>query len=364
MHTQLEKRKKLGNLRSLCTVPTMIDFASNDYLGLARSACLHAKVLEKLKHSQLNRPLFGSTGSRLLTGNSSYTEDLEAKIAHFHGFEAGLLFNSGYMANVGLIASCIKSSDTLFFDGHIHASMQAGIRLSKATSFAFRHNDIKHLETRLKKNAGKAPCYVLIESVYATDGSIAPLIEIAALCSRYAARLIVDEAHAVGLFGKEGKGFVAEYNLQKQVFAQVTTFGKALGTLGAIVLTKSWLKEYLVNFASSFIYTTALPLCNQFAISTAYDFLPLLDIERAQLFSHIKSFQNLCSSKTQIQPFYVKGNEAAHSLQRKLAEAGFDVRALVSPTVRRGYEILRISLHAFNTNEEVYTLQEILKSHA
>ena len=364
MHTRLEKRKKLGNLRALCTTEALIDFASNDYLGLARSALLHDKVLEKLNNSEHKRPLFGSTGSRLLTGNFAYTEMLEAKIATFHSFESGLLFNSGYMANVGLIASCLKASDILLFDAHIHASMQAGMRLCQAARFPFRHNDAQHLEERLKRISSKEKCYVLIESVYGTDGSLAPLREIATLCSRYGAKLIVDEAHAVGLFGKEGKGLVFEYKLQEQVFAQITTFGKALGTHGAVVLTKKYVKEYLINFASSFIYTTALPLCNQFAISAAYDLLPLLDAERAQLFLHIKSFQNFCTSKTQIQPIPVKGNAAAYHLQQKLKDAGFDVRALVSPTVRRGCEILRLSLHAFNTQEEMQRVQEVLKIHA
>lgn len=356
MNQHLFKRKEIGNFRSLQIKKNLIDFASNDYLGLARSQKLKKAILSEWK----TLGYLGSTGSRLLTGNNTYIEFLEAKIAAFHGFETGLIFNCGYMANVGLISSITKEEDILFFDTHIHASTHEGIRLSKAKSFPFRHNDVNHLENRLKQITQKGKTYICIESIYSTDGAIAPLAEIFHLSQKYHARLIVDEAHAVGVFGNQGRGLIHKAGLNKKIFAQTVTFGKALGVFGAIILGDQKLKETLVNFAKSFIYTTALPFPSLAAIKCSYTLFPELETER----THLKTLIQLTNhSHTPIYPFPVRNNQAAHALASTILKKGFDIRALLSPTVRRGKENIRLTLHSFNSKEELLHLLELMRQY-
>lgn len=340
LKNKLATRKKHGNLRRLTTFENLIDFASNDYLGLARSPKLASLVTSECSKYIQN----GSTGSRLLTGNSIYAQDLEAKIAAFHGFEAGLLFNCGYMANVGLLSTVAAREDCIFFDAEVHASTRDGIILSKAAAYPFRHNDTEHLENRLKNCASKGNRFICIESIYSTDGSLAPLKEICRLAKEYEAYLIVDEAHAVGVSGSQGRGLVTEHS---DVFAVTITFGKALGCHGALVLGSHTLKQSLINFATPYIYTTALPFHSLAAINCSYDLFPGMGLER-------KFIQRLAPSHIQSVP--VNGNEAAKKLAHKIRKAGFDVRPLLSPTVKRGKEVLRICLHAFNTENEWKTL--------
>ena len=255
------------------------------------------------------------------------------------------------MANIGLLSACAKKGDLIFYDTHIHASTHDGIRLSSAHSIPVRHNDLNHLEKLLKSARVATNRFVCIESIYSTDGSIAPLKEIAMLCQRFDAKLIVDEAHAVGIFGPKGSGLVAEFQLQMSVFAQVATFGKALGSLGAIVLGSNQLKEYLINFARSCIYSTALPLISLAAIRSSYKIFPTLDLER-------KKLQSLCAGGAPICALKIKDRCALTQTAEQLAQAGFDVRAIKSPTVRRKDEHLRICLHAFNTTAEVNALRK------
>lgn len=354
---RLLKRKMAGNLRELQPRRHTIDFSSNDYLGLAQSPHLIVAITHEWG-TLLNQ--LGSTGSRLLTGNSAYAQDLENRLAKFHGYEAGLLFNCGYMANVGLLSTIANSKDTILFDTRIHASLHDGIRLSQARALPFRHNSIEHLEHRLKNCSTSRNRFICVESIYSTDGSLAPLSQMVHLAGKYAANLIVDEAHAIGVRGPQGRGLVAEYGLTHTVFAQVSTFGKSLGIQGAIVLGGDLLKQALINFASSFIYTTALPFYSLAAIKCSYDLFPGLELERKRLRKWIDIFQEVAphSSATQIQPIFIKGNERVKQIGRELNQEGFDVRPLLSPTVQKGHEMLRICLHAFNTEIEVRTLLE------
>jgi 8-amino-7-oxononanoate synthase len=366
----LEKRRSAGLLRSLKTPENLIDFCSNDYLGLARSVTLRQTIEQSVAvHS--NR-LNGSTGSRLLAGNSALAEELETELAAFHDTEAALIFNSGYDANVGLLASLPQRGDTLLTDDLIHASMIDGARLSVANRFKFRHNDLDDLENRLKRATGTV--YVAIESVYSMDGDLAPLTEIVELCEHYEAALIVDEAHATGVFGPQGGGLVQSLGLQKRVFARVHTFGKALGVHGAAVVGSASLRDFLINFARSFVYSTALPPHSLLAIHSVYRFLP----ENQPLIDHLhtlrKYFQQQIqerlpqtewtSDSSPILGLIIPGNDACRAVAAQLQQAGFDIRPIVSPTVPAGRERLRICLHAFNSTTEiddlVTTLQEIL----
>lgn len=366
LQEKLLKRKKLGNLRTLQVIPGRIDFSSNDYLGLARSLDFSKKVNQEiLLHTEDKSNGIGSTGSRLLTGNSKYAQDLEEAIALFHGYEAGLIFNNGYMANLGLISAIMGSEDHVFFDSNIHTSMHDGIRLSRARAFPFKHNHVEHLEKRLKQSSSSRNRFICIESIYSTDGSKAPLSQICRLAKKYTANVIVDEAHAVGVYGLNGSGLVAEQKLNSEIFAQVTTFGKALGTHGAIVLGTQILKQALINFANSYIYTTALPLHTLAAIKCSYEIFPTLDFERQQLKKLIQIFceTHSDSSETHIQSLLIEGNESAKSAAKWLFLQGYDVRPLLSPTVQRGREMLRISLHAFNQEEELKLLLDHVRSY-
>lgn len=368
MKKELDQREDSGCLRQLCVISHLVDFASNDYLGLARAKKLKlASMMEWMKETlttSING--LGSTGSRLLTGNSLYAQKLEEEIAHFHGFEAGLFFNCGYMANVGLISSVAAEKDSIFYDTSIHASTHDGIRLSKAQAYPFKHNDLDHLEKRLKQHSIYRTKFVCVESVYSTDGSIAPLEEMCSLCEKYQAELIVDEAHAVGVFGEEGRGVVFGKKLIDHVFAKIVTFGKALGASGAIVLGSRILREHLINFSRPFIYTTALPLQNLATIKHVYETFPKMDSERIHLRRLIERFQKglIKNSPSLIQPLFIAGNKNVQKASLQLALKGFDVRAIKSPTVARGRECLRISLHAFNTEKEVADLINLIGKYA
>lgn len=361
---QLLRRKQAGNLRELqITQKNLVDFSSSDYLGLAHSTKLKELLLEEWQSGKSPLDGLGSTGSRLLSGNSRYAEELENRIAAFHGYEAGLMFNCGYMANSGLPSTIAGCKDCIIFDSAIHASMREGIRLSRAQAYPFKHNSLEHLEIRLKNSQDHGDRYICIESIYSTNGSKAPLKEISQLANQYKAHLIVDEAHAVGVCGQEGRGLVAEENLTSEVFAQIVTFSKGPGAYGAIILGSNKLKQALINFAVSFIYTIALPFYALAAIKCSYDLFPTLENERTHLKKLIRIFGKEVpnASETAIQAIKIKGNEAVKLTAKKLAQNGFDVRPLTSPTVQRGHEVLRICLHAFNTEEEIANLMRELQ---
>lgn len=365
LRNKLLKREREGNLRKLSVIQNLIDFSSNDYLGLARSSILADSVTQELIKHKNSLNGWGSTGSRLLTGNSCYAQDLENRIAAFHGFETGLLFNCGYMANLGLLSTVAGKEDCIFFDAWVHASTHDGICLSGARALPFKHNDVAHLENRLKNCMTKGARFICIESIYSTDGSMAPLLEICRIAREYEALLIVDEAHAVGVYGDQGRGLIAEQNLCSDVFAQITTFGKALGVHGAIILGSQTLKQSLINFATPYIYTTALPMHSLAAIHSSYNVFSGMEHERRHLQMLVQLYREsiLSSSKTHIQSVPVEGNNAVREFARKIIEMGFDVRPLTSPTVQRRREMLRICLHAFNTKSELKALLELIDAY-
>ncbi|MGK5594919.1 MAG: aminotransferase class I/II-fold pyridoxal phosphate-dependent enzyme [Parachlamydiaceae bacterium] len=341
-----------GRLRTLPKKSELIDFASNDYLGLSKSMKLVQAVSKEMQlHGQL-----GSTGSRLISGNHELIEALEQQIAHFHQFESALLFPSGFMANFGLLSSIGDREDAIFFDHYIHPSTHNGIRLSKAAAYSFRHNDVNHLEDRIKRRRGYQN-YVCIESLYSTKGTYAPLKAIIEVCKRYQARLIVDEAHTMGLFGKKGEGLIAQQQFQQDVFAVVITYGKACGGSGAAILGSSLLKQYLINFSTTALYSTAPFIPQLCHIKQIYEYLPCLDLERRELQRHTGCFTE--PSPIQIVP--ILDGRKAKSLVHTLASHGFQVSHLRPPTVSAGKDVLRIALHSFNTREEILALQNVLK---
>jgi 8-amino-7-oxononanoate synthase len=357
INKKLGERQAAGNLRMLKPENNLVDFCSNDYLGFARSSELKQSIDTELNKYHLAN---GSTGSRLLSGNSQYIEDLEHEIATLHNSEAGLIFNSGYDANVGLFSSLPQRGDTIITDELIHASIIDGARLSHANRYTFKHNDLSSLEAKLIAATGII--YVAIESVYSMDGDTPSINEILQFTEKYNANLIVDEAHAIGLYGF---GLI-DSEMQKRVFARVVTFGKALGCHGAIILGSDVLKQYLVNFARSFIYTTAASPHQFAAIKVAYLRLKQSANEIEKPKNNLGSFtQNIKSSAliesdSAIQCILLNSNEKAKKVAAALQNAGLDVRAILSPTVAPGSERIRICLHSFNTENEIILLTDTI----
>lgn len=362
---KLEERVQAGSKRQLTTADGLIDFVSNDYLGLSRSQALFERIKNYDYSHETN--LNGSTGSRLLAGNSATAQQLESKLAGIFKSEAALLFNSGYVANMALIASVPQRGDTILYDNLSHVCLKEGAFLSKANRYAFRHNDCNDLETKLKQATGHI--YIIIESVYSMDGDLAPFGNILALAEKYEAKIIVDEAHSTGLYGAQGSGKLCALGLEEHLFARVHTFGKAMGVHGAVVCGSQTLIDYLVNFARPFIYTTALPVHSLFSIDAAFDYLSenmaLQQESKDKIFYFNSLFKQKIGdnpdikkleSNTPIQPIIVPGNARAKAMAQALQKHGFDVRPILSPTVKEGSERLRISIHTHNTEQEIAAL--------
>jgi 8-amino-7-oxononanoate synthase len=364
IQSKLDERKLLGNYRALRPESYLTDFCSNDYLGFARSPFFKDAIQREIgSHPQ---SLNGATGSRLISGNLAYAEDLERQIAAFHQAEAGLLFNSGYDANVGLFSSLPQKRDTIICDELIHASIIDGVRLSYANRYTFRHNDLESLEGKLKQ--AKGICYVVIESVYSMDGDTPPIADILTLTEQYGAHLIVDEAHAVGLYPQ---GLISHFGLQGKVFARVVTFGKALGCHGAIVLGSDILRQYLINFARSFIYTTAASFHQLSAVKMAYELVARSGADILSLQQNIDLFKQgvkynpaypLLQSDSAIQCLVLGSNDKAKQAAQQLQTAGLDVRPILSPTVAQGAERIRICLHSYNTAQEINLLTSTINN--
>jgi len=358
--SKLQERQFAGNYRELKLTDGAIDFCSNDYLGFARSIPLKQSIDTEMADQK--NSLNGSAGSRLLAGNTAYAEELEKYIADYHGYDAGLIYNSGYDANLGLFSSLPQKGDTIICDELIHASIIDGARLSFANRFSFKHNDLISLEEKLKNAKGNI--YVVVESIYSMDGDMAPLKEIIELVNQHNAQLIVDEAHATGVFGK---GLIDQLNLQGKIFAQIVTFGKALGCHGAIILSNNLLRKYLINFSRSFIYTTAAPLHQLVAIKMAYNLLMNTN-QQVKLHQNINYFKSqfiqnkyqLVKSDSAIQCVLLGSNEKAKALAGILQQNNLDVRPILSPTVAAGYERLRICLHSYNIASEISRLVKLI----
>ena len=364
---KLEQRKQENNFRSLKIITGLIDFYSNDYLGFARDEELKRRVDAEVKSA--GEYLLGSTGSRLLSGNSEYAESVERFLAEFYGAESALIFNSGFDANYGLLSTLPYRGDTIIYDELVHASIHDGIRNSRAGSIGFGHNNVSDLESKLMAATGLK--YVVVESVYSMDGDFAPLEAIAALCQKYKAGLIVDEAHAVGISGEHGKGVVCDLKLENECLARINTFGKAVGAHGAVVLCNDDLKVFMINYCRPFIYSTSLPFHSLATIKCAHQFLLEADNRRADLSALIDAFRNQFKGQTKyaltvgnspIQSLIVVGNERVKQIAQQIQHAGFDVRAILYPTVARGKERIRICIHSFNSKQEVIKLAEVINS--
>ena len=347
---ELAALASLGQLRSLNSI-NGVNLSSNDYLGLSVDPRLRDAAAAALAAGIA----VGSTGSRLLSGNAEIWEQLETEIAQFMGSEAALYFNSGYAANVGLLGALIRPGDVVFSDSANHASIIDGLRLAGARKVIFPHLDMKSLVRELRQDfPGALQKFIVSESIFSMDGDAAPLADLVALAERYGAELIVDEAHATGVAGPQGRGLVAAAGLSERVLVTVHPCGKALASMGCFVCCSEKVKQYLVNRARTFIFSTALPPYMAVQMRAAIRIVAGADQARkdlAALSAFLRSKLreagfDIGRSDTQIVPVFLGGNERAVRFAAVLNEAGFGVRPIRPPSVPAGTSRLRISLNA------------------
>jgi len=361
---EIERLKATNSYRTLRPA-SGLDFTSNDYLGLAA----HPALREAAKKALDEYGVVGVGGSRLLRGHHPLHEALETHAANFFACEKALYFGSGYLANLALFSTLCGRRDAVIFDETIHASMKEGIHASPAERYRAKHNSISSFEKNLKK-AREADCqsvWIAVESLYSMDGDFAPLQELVALARTYDAELIIDEAHATGIFGKTGLGLSEELDLDLSGVNAIAvhTCGKALGVAGALVCGPASIIDFLVNKARPFIYSTAPPPMLAASLIRALDLIDEEPERRATLFARI-AYANeklkavagnaLCSSGSHILPIILGEEEKALKIASELQGAGFDVRAIRPPTVPQGTSRLRISINAMHSENNIADL--------
>lgn len=360
---ELESLREQAQLRSLEVLDdaTGLNLCSNDYLGLSTDPRMKQAVTEAVARAGR----VGSTGSRLLSGNSREWEEIEAEFAAFAGTEAALYFGSGYAANIGLLGSLLKPGDTVFSDALNHASLIDGIRLSGAAKVIYPHGDLENLEAALREHSRAGGARVIVtETVFSMEGDVAPLAALAALSRKYGAAVIVDEAHATGVWGPQGRGIAAELGLDREVLAVVHTCGKALASAGAFVCGNGTLREHLINRARTFIFSTAMPPYMAGQIQAAVALAREAESARAHLRGiGVALREGLAgaglgcgASASQIVPVILGSNEAALHVASALRREGFAVKAIRPPTVPPGTARIRISLTSTVSFDDIQRL--------
>jgi len=371
LQNKLSEREEANALRYFPEASLKIDYYSNDYLNFSSNPSLKRSTTRLLKKYSTK---LGATGSRLLSGNHRLYSDVENQIADFHNVEKALIFNSGYTANVGFFSCIPQRGDIVFYDEIIHASIRDGLKISLAKSYSFKHNDVEDLREKseriTQKHSGQV--YVVTESVFSMDGDSPDLISLAAFCAASDFLLVVDEAHALGVLGHKGVGLVQELGIQDNVFAQIITFGKALGCHGAAVLCNHDLYIYLVNFARSLIYTTGLSPHAVASIGAGYEHLSRLPetLFQDKLLNNIAHFNAEVNrlalrsffpqSNSAIQCCLLSGNENVKAVAVILKNYNYEVKPILSPTVPLGKERLRFCIHTNNTPQEITQILEIV----
>jgi 8-amino-7-oxononanoate synthase len=363
---ELESLRQRSQFRTL-EITSGIDLSSNDYLGLAYDPRLREAVRDAVARAGRT----GSTGSRLLSGNAREWEELESVFAAFAGTEAALYFGSGYAANLGLLSSLLRPGDIIFSDAMNHASLIDGMRLSGAAKVIYPHADLRFLENALRAHAKHSGVRVIVtESVFSMEGDVAPLEQILALGKKYGAELIIDEAHATGVCGPEGRGIAAQRAIEREALAIVHTCGKALASAGAFVCGGSALKEWLINSARTFIFSTAMPPYMAGQIRAALELARLAESDRAHLREIAAALRaglataeiSTGTSATHIVPVMLGSNDAALHAASELRRSGFAAKAIRPPTVPPGTARIRISLTRRITMEQTLRLVAVLRA--
>jgi 8-amino-7-oxononanoate synthase len=347
LRARLEELQQQQLLRTLLP-PTGIDLSSNDYLGLANHPLLKARMMEAVE-----RDGCGSTGSRLLRGERESFAAIERRFASFKRTERALYFSSGYLANLAVLTTFPEASDLILSDERNHASLIDGIRLSAARRVVFPHNDIAAVGRLLDEYHGTGQIFVVTESLFSMDGDSAPLTGYAALCRAKRAALVVDEAHAVGIFGERGSGLIESTHTDEDVFVSINTAGKALGVAGAFVAGPEWAIDYLVQRARSFIFSTAPPPSVAAALHASLTLIANEPERRTALADRARHLRTRLAEagipvpdgSSHIVPVILGENDRAVSVAQALQSQGFDVRAIRPPTVAPGTARLRLSVN-------------------
>ena len=377
INSELRFQNEAGLLRSLFPLEgsqrgvietegkPLVDFSSNDYLGLAD----HPALIEGAKKA-MEKWGAGARASRLMSGDLEIHHRLESAIAALKGKEAGLLFGSGYLANTGIIPALCGRNDVIYSDRLNHASIVDGVLLSRARFYRFRHNDLNHLEDLLISHRSRyRRALIVVESVYSMDGDLALVSELLELRGRYGAMLMIDEAHATGVFGAKGEGIISQTGAES-VDVILGTFGKALGGYGAFVAVSNRMRQFLLNRARTFIFSTALPPA---VIGANLAAVKLLDEEpgrrnrvcelASELRRALREDLGLNTpSESQIVPVMVGDSQSALSLAESLRDAGFFVKAIRPPTVPEGTARIRLSVTANHSLKDVRQLLEALSN--
>ena len=369
LQQKLKQRLEANTFRELSEQKKQVDFSSNDYLGFSKSKHIFEATYQYLIDN--NSIENGATGSRLLTGNHKLYDYTETFISSFHNSPAAVIFNSGYNANLGFFSCIPQRNDIILYDELIHASIRDGISLSNAQAYKFKHNSLNDLESlllRVTPNDKDLNIYVVTESVFSMDGDSPNFTAMLHLSKKHNAKLVVDEAHAIGVHGDYGIGLIAN-NIEEDVFARIITFGKAIGSHGAAILGSQELKQYLVNFSRPFIYTTALPPHTLASILSAYKELSL-GVQIKKLRQNISFFnaelvrlslqKNFIESYSAIHSCIIPNNETVKDIASQLQNKGYDVKPILAPTVPKGKERLRFCLHAYNSEEEITKVLQLL----
>ncbi|MEW4468558.1 8-amino-7-oxononanoate synthase [Parasphingorhabdus sp. JC815] len=363
-HQQLKALDQAGRKRALI-IPPAKDFSSNDYLGLAQSV-----YMKDAAHAALDSGIaHGSGGSRLLGGNHREHEALEEFAASHYGAQSALFFSSGYAANLALFSTLPQRGDLVLYDELVHASCHDGMKLGRAETQSFRHNDLDDLTDRInayRRAGGTGMIWITAETLYSMDGDRTPLHDLANIAERHDAILILDEAHAVGVFGKRGVGLSGVLEQQENLIV-LRTCGKALGGEGGLITMPTVLRDFFINRARAFIFSTAPSPLTAHLVHKAIEYVAQNPALQTRLQDHIKLAESrlglLCPdtrSGSQIFPVIIGEDRPAMQIATNLQNAGFDVRAIRPPTVPAGTARLRLSLTLNVSQEDILALADLL----
>ena len=351
LETRIRQRLEsfeLNGLSRRLLPPAGIDLSSNDYLQFASHPMLRASMASAILEAGC-----GSTGSRLLRGDRSCFSAIEQRFAAFKGTEAALYFSSGYAANLAVLSTFLEDGDLVFFDRLNHASLIDGMRLGKARKILFAHNEVAAFEHYLRTIRTAGQRFLVVESLFSMDGDIAPLNEYADLCREAGVALIVDEAHAIGLYGDRGSGLIESTGIAGDTFLSINPAGKALGLAGAFVAGPQWAIDYLMQRGRTFVFSTAPPPSIAAALDAALDLIGQAPELRHRLHWLTSTLRGMLADQgldiprdgSQIIPVLVGDNARAVSVAQALQVQGFDVRAIRPPAVPEGSARLRLSVN-------------------
>jgi 8-amino-7-oxononanoate synthase len=342
----------------------LLQFSTNNYLGLAMHPEVRRRAMEIVEQFGLSCPM----GSRLMTGNTRYHLELEEQIAAFKRREAALIFTAGAMATMGSIACLAKPGDLLILDEYAHSSLVCGAKISGAEIRVFRHNDVDHLQSVLQRLPVGQCAAVVIDGVYSMQGDVAPLTELVELKNRYGVRLIVDDAHATGVFGPNGRGTAAHFGVQGQIDLEIGTFSKALATLGGFVAGDRAVVEYIRYNAPTMVFTKAMPLAIVAATQAALGLLVKADDARRKLWDNTRRLQaglrsrgfQIGHTQSPITPIECQGTDAIHLAHDLRKTFGIWVSPVVYPAVPLGKSIIRVIPTALHSDTEIdYLIQSL-----